>query len=62
MKPYKAYVAFALTFITALLALIQDKTEFGDLTPLQWIIVILSATVTAGGVYLVDNTPGAYKR
>lgn len=62
MKPYKAYIAFALTFISSLLALVQDKTKFSDLTPFQWVVAILSATVVAGGVYVTDNRPGAYKR
>lgn len=56
-KPYKAVAAFLLTFLTALLALVQDKTEFSDLTPLQWVIAIVSALATAGVVYGVNNTP-----
>lgn len=55
----KAIVAFVLAFLTALLAQIADKTTFGDLTPLQWIIAVLSAVVTAGAVYLVPNRPVA---
>lgn len=53
----KAIVGFVLGFLTALLAQIQDKTEFGDLTTLQWLIAIVSALVTAGAVYLVPNRP-----
>lgn len=53
----KAFVAFALAFLTAMLAQIADKTSFADLTPLQWIIAVVSAVVTAGAVYLVPNTP-----
>jgi hypothetical protein len=53
----KALVAFVLAFLTSLLAQVQDKTEFTDLTPLQWIVAVLSAVVTAGAVYLVPNTP-----
>jgi hypothetical protein len=56
-KPTKAVVAFILTFTTALLAQIADKTEFTDLTALQWVIAVLSATVTAGAVYGVENKP-----
>lgn len=51
----KAVVAFTLAFLTALLAQVADKTEFTDLTVLQWLIAITSAVVTAGGVYLVPN-------
>ena len=53
----KAVVAFVLTFLTALLAQIADKTEFSDLTPLQWIIAVLSAVVTAGAVWATPNRP-----
>lgn len=51
----KAVVAFVLAFLTALLAQVADKTEFGDLTILQWLIAVTSAVVTAGGVYLIPN-------
>lgn len=56
-KPTKAIVAFVLTFLTALLAQVADKTEFADLTPLQWIVAVISAVVTAGAVYVVPNKP-----
>jgi hypothetical protein len=51
----KAVVAFVLAFLTALLAQVADKTDFGDLTILQWLIAVTSAIVTAGGVYLIPN-------
>lgn len=51
----KAVVAFVLAFLTALLAQVADKTEFSDLTVLQWLIAVASALVTAGGVYTVRN-------
>ena len=53
----KAVVAFALAFFTALLAQVADKTEFSDLTVLQWIIAVVSALVTAGGVWAIPNRP-----
>ena len=56
-KPTKAVVAFVLTFLTALLAQVADKTEFSDLTVLQWLIAVVSALVTAGAVYGVENKP-----
>lgn len=56
-KPTKAIVAFVLTFATALLAQIADKTQFTDLTVLQWVIAVLSAVVTAGAVYATTNKP-----
>lgn len=55
----KAIVAFVLTFLASLLAQVQDKTEFGDLTSLQWLTAVVSALVLAGGVYLVPNKPSA---
>jgi hypothetical protein len=51
----KAVVAFVLTFLAAVVAQIQDKTSFSDLTSLQWVVVVLSATVTAGAVYVIPN-------
>lgn len=58
-KPYKAVVGFVLSFLAALLALVQDKTEFTDLTPLQWLIAVVSALVVSGGVYFTTNPPTA---
>lgn len=51
----KAILAFLFTFVAALLAQVQDKTEFGDLSVLQWVTAVLSAVVTAGAVYMVPN-------
>jgi hypothetical protein len=53
----KAIVAFVLAFLTALVAQVQDKTEFSDLTTLQWLVAVSSAIVTAGAVYIVPNRP-----
>lgn len=53
----KAVIAFVLAFLTALLAQVADKTEFTDLTVLQWLIAVMSAVVTAGGVYMIPNRP-----
>lgn len=55
----KAIVGFVLGFLTSLLAQVQDKTEFSDLTTLQWIVAVVSALVTAGAVYMVPNAPRA---
>ena len=56
-QPRKAAAAFVLTFVASFLALIQDKTEFTDLSLLQWLVAVLSAVVTAGVVYGVRNPP-----
>jgi uncharacterized membrane protein len=56
-QPYKAVAAFVLTFLGTLLASIQGHKEFGDLTALEWLIVVGSALVTTGAVYGITNTP-----
>ena len=56
-KPYKAVAAFVLTFLGTLLASIQGRKEFGDLTALEWLIVIGTALVTTGVVYGLTNPP-----
>lgn len=53
----KALVAFVLAFATSLVAQLQDKTEFSDLTGLQWLVVVLSAVITGAAVYAVPNSP-----
>ena len=53
----KAIVGFVLAFLASLLAQVQDKTEFSDLTSLQWLTAVVSALVIAGGVYIVPNKP-----
>ena len=58
MNSWKAIVAFVLAFATSLLAQIQDKTEFTDLSSMQWVIVVVSAVVTAGAVYLIPPGSG----
>jgi uncharacterized membrane protein len=58
MNSWKAIVAFVIAFATSLLAQIQDKTSFTDLTPLQWVVVVVSAMVTAGAVYLIPPGSG----
>lgn len=54
-KPYKAVVAWVLSFLGALLMLVQDKTEFNDLTALQWLIALITSAVVAGGVWTIPN-------
>lgn len=56
-KPTKSIVAFVLTFLTAMLAQVADKTAFTDLSVLQWLIAVVSALVTAGAVYVTNNAP-----
>jgi uncharacterized membrane protein YidH (DUF202 family) len=61
-KPYKAVAAAVLTFLGTLLASIQGRKEFDELTVLEWLIVFGSAAVATLGVYVVDNNPTAYRR
>lgn len=56
-KPYKAVAAFVVTFVSTLLVSIQDKTEFTDLSVLQWVVVVLSSLVSAAVVFGVTNPP-----
>lgn len=56
-KPTKAAAAFVLTFLGTLLASIQGRREFSDLTALEWLIVIGTAIVTTGAVYGITNRP-----
>ena len=53
----KAVAAFVLTFLGTLLASIQGRKEFNELTVLEWIIVVGSALVTTGAVYGISNRP-----
>lgn len=55
-QPFKAAAAFVLTFLGTLLASIQGHKEFGDLTALEWLIVVGTALVTTGAVYGITNT------
>ena len=61
-KPNKAILAFVLSFLGSLLVQLSDYTEFGDLTPLQWLIALVTAVVIAGGVYAVPNPANNSRR
>lgn len=54
-KPYKAVLAFVLAFFTALYATVQGRTDLDTMKFADWLIVILGAFVTAGGVYVITN-------
>lgn len=54
-KPYKAIAAFVLTFIGALVATVQGRTDLDTMRVLDWLIVVGAALVTAGSVYGVTN-------
>lgn len=56
-KPTKAIVAFVISFLTALYATVQGRTDLDNMKLLDWAIVVLGAFVTAGGVYVATNTP-----
>jgi hypothetical protein len=58
-KPYKAVVAFVLSFLTALYATLQGRTDLDSMKAIDWLIVIMGAVVTAGGTYLVSNQPAS---
>lgn len=54
-RPYKAIAAFVLTFLTALYATIQGRTDLDTMKAADWLIVILGAVVTAGATYIITN-------
>lgn len=54
-KPFKAVAAFVLTFLGTLIASVQGKKEFTELTLLEWLIIVGSALVTSGTVWGVTN-------
>ena len=56
-EPYKAIAAFVITFIGGVLVSVQDKTEFSDLTLLQWLVVVGFALVNTAAVYGITNPP-----
>ena len=58
-QPYKAIAAFVLTFLGSLLATVQGRTNLDTMKPVDWVIVVASALVTAGAVYGVTNPPKA---
>lgn len=60
-QPYKAIVAFVLTFLATLLASIEGNGNIGDMGWTDWLTVVLSAVITAGAVFQVTN-PGTGER
>ena len=54
-RPYKAYLAFALAFATALYATLQGRPTLEGMKVMDWLIVILGAVVVAGGTYTIRN-------
>ena len=56
-QPYKSVVAFVVAFGSALITSIQGRTDLNTMGVQQWIVVVLSALVVAGTVYVTPNTP-----
>lgn len=54
-KPYKAVAAFVLSFLTALFATVQGRTDLDTMKVADWLIVLIGAVVTAGATYAVTN-------
>ena len=53
----KAWLSAAITGLSSLIAQVQGKEQFGDLSPLQWLVVVLSAVVAGAVVYVTPNRP-----
>lgn len=58
-KPYKAVVGFVIAFLTALLATVQGRTDLDTMAVRDWLIVVVGALITAGGVYVTSNAPSS---
>lgn len=56
-KPYKAVVAFIVTFLGTLLATVQGRTDLDTMHWLDWVIVLATTVVATAGVYQVTNPP-----
>jgi len=56
-QPYKSIVGFVVAFATALVTTIQGRTDLNTMGVQQWIVVVLSALVVAGTVYVTPNSP-----
>jgi hypothetical protein len=56
-QPVKAFVAFVLTFAATLLATLRARPTLDGMGAVDWIIIVLSAIVTAGAVYGATNPP-----
>lgn len=54
-KPYKAWAAFALTVLAAVLASVAGKQNWSDFTSFQWFVIVAGAVVSAGAVYQITN-------
>lgn len=54
-QPYKALIAFVFAFVGALTATLSGRTDLVETTWLDWVIIVGTAVVTAGGVYQVTN-------
>lgn len=59
-RPYKAVAAFVLSFLTALYATLQGRADLDSTRPIDWVIIILGAIVTAGATFAVTN-PKTYR-
>lgn len=51
----KAWVAALVAGLGSLLAQIKDRTSLDTMTPLEWVIVVVTATVAGLTVYMVSN-------
>lgn len=56
-KPYKAVVTFLITFVGALYWSLQGRETLDSMSAAEWVLVIISALVVAGGAYITPNPP-----
>ncbi len=62
-QPYKAVIAFVLTFLAALAASLQGRQDrLGNMNASEWLFVVVGALVVAGGTYLTPNPAKTVRR
>lgn len=53
----KAWVAALIAALASVVATVQGRTDLDTMKPVDWVIVVLSAVVAGGTVYMVPNQP-----
>jgi hypothetical protein len=53
----KAWIAALIAALASVVATVQGRTDLDTMKPVDWLIVVLSAVVAGGTVYLVPNKP-----
>lgn len=54
-RPYKAYVAFALTLLGTLWAALEGRDTLDNMSLMEWLSIIVPTLLTTGAVYGLRN-------